>query len=391
MKNQGACHFLEVSRLDGWWLLYGWCLLPRKPQRQGVARGCNRPLRLVATLFRTFADNSRLITDDGIVSEISSWPASSLKPLDPELRPEVRAWVCGLRTVWEAAGLSIGQFAVRYPFDKGTISRYLSGQRVPGERHFLDMLLSALESSMQPVTPAVRDHLTGLQMSALQAAHPHEYRVRLVKDELEIALTSRLEAERYIRVLESQLAERNREIQEITEDRNRLRATLDMECARLTAEIEELAKDLDLARSRSARADQRCMELESVLDLMDQAHPDQRQEADVSRTVENPDWTRIVLHLFPPDDPYAVADFLSMLHRLGLREHAGELADRVVAHISDRRHSPDDMTKHDGLLPLLATMNRLGLDDQADKFSSLLGYTSCRCRRRSAPVEGRYS
>jgi hypothetical protein len=296
--------------------------------------------------------------------------------------------------IWQAAGLSLGQFAVRYPFDKGTISRYLGGHRVPGERHFLDMLLSTLDSNGQPVTPAVRDHLTGLQMRALQAAHPHEYRVRLVKDELDIALTSRLEAERYTRVLEEQLAERNREIQELTEDRNRLRAALDTDYARLTAEIERLARDLDLAKSRSARADQRCTDLESVLDLMDQAHPeDPRQDAYVQGAITYPDWGRIVLHFLPPDDPYAVADFLSMLHRLGLRDHAGELADRVIAHISDRRHSPDDMVKQDGLLPLLATMNRLGLDDQADRFSSLLGYASYRCRRRNAPasVEGRYS
>jgi transcriptional regulator with XRE-family HTH domain len=345
----------------------------------------------MATLFRRLADSTRWIIDDRFMAEIASLPNSGLKPLDPELRPEVRAWVHELRTVWQAAGLSMGQFAVRHPFDKGTVSRYLSGQRVPSDRHFLDMLLSTLESSMQPVTAAVRDHLTSLQMRALEAAHPHEYRMRLVKDELEIALTSKLEAERYARALEGQLAERNREITELIDDRNRLRATLDTEYTRLTGGIEELARDLDLARSRSASADRRCLELESVLDLMSLAYQEQHGEANVPHPNTYSDWGRIVLRLLPPDDPYAVADFLSMLHRLGLHDHAGELADRVVAHISDHYHSLDDMTKHDGLLPLLATMNRLGLEDQADKFSSMLGYTSRRSRRRNPPVEGRYS
>jgi hypothetical protein len=323
--------------------------------------------------------------------EISSWPASGLKPLDPELTPEVRTWVGELREVWQATGLSMGQFAVRYPFDKGTISRYLSGQRVPGERHFLDMLLSALESNRQPVTPTVRDHLTGLQMRALQAAHPHEYRVRLVKDELEIALTSKLEAERYARALAEQLAERNREIQELTVDSNRLRTALDADYARLTAEIETLARDLDLARSRSARTERRCLELESVLDFMGQTYPDQRREADVSQAMAYPDWCRIVMHLLPPDDLYAVADFLSMLYRLGLRDQAVELADRVVAHVSDRLHSPADSTRQDALLPLLATMKRLGLDEQADKLSVVLGYTGSHWKRRNTPVDGRFS
>jgi transcriptional regulator with XRE-family HTH domain len=333
------------------------------------------------------------------MSEVSSLPASALKPLDPDLRPEVRTWVDELRAVWQAAGLSMGQFAVLHPFDKGTISRYLSGHRVPGERHFLDTLLATLESYGRPVTPAVREYLTGLQMRALEAAHPYEYRVRLVKDELEVALTGRLEAERYARTLETQLAERNREIQELTEEKNRLRATLDAEYARLVQEIEKLAKDLELARSRSLRADQRCAELEAVLDLMDEAYADQDRARDRARgqvagvAPADPygDWGGIASRVLPLDDPYAVADFLSLLDRLGLRDHAGQVADRVIAHFGDRRHSADDMMNQDGLLPLLATMNRLRLYDQADKFSAMLGYASYRHLRRNSPVEGRFS
>jgi hypothetical protein len=332
------------------------------------------------------------MADDGIMPEISVLPASGLKPLDPDLRPEVRSWVDELRAVWQATGLSMGQFAVLHPFDKGTVSRYLSGQRVPGERHFLDTLLTTLDSYGRPVTPAVREYLTGLQMSALEAAHPHEYRVRLVKDELEIALTGKQEAERYARALEKQLADRNREVQDITEDRNRLRVTRDAEYARLIQEVEELSLDLDMARSRTVRAEQRCVELEAVLDLMDQAFPEER-DLGVAIPVAVPyqDWGRIAMRVLPPDDPYAVADFLSLLHRLGLRDQADELADRVIAYVGDKRHTPDDMTKQDGLLPLLATMNRLRMHDHADRFSALLGYASYhRCARRS-PVEGRFS
>jgi len=322
---------------------------------------------------------------------MSFLPASALKPLDPDLRPEVRVWVDELRVVWQATGLSMGQFAVLHPFDKGTISRYLSGHRVPGERHFLDTLLTALESYGRPVTPAVREYLTGLQMRALEAAHPHEYRVRLVKDELEVVLTGKLEAERYARALEGQLAERNREIQELTEDRNRLRASSDAEYARLMQEIEGLSNDLTLARSRSARADLSCAELEAVLDLIGQAYSDQAHDVDVPSAVRYADWGGIASRVLPLGDPYAVADFLSLLDRLGLRDYAGQLADRVIAHFSDRRHSPDDMMKQDGLLPLLATMNRLRLYDRADKFSALLGYSSYRHLRRNSPVAGRFS
>lgn len=323
--------------------------------------------------------------------EISTLPTSALKPLDPDLRPEVRLWVDELRAVWQATGLSMGQFAVLHPFDKGTISRYLGGHRVPGERHFLDTLLTTMESCGRPVTPAVREYLTGLQMRALEAAHPHEYRVRLVKDELEVALTGRLEAERYARSLEEQLSERNRDVQDLTEDRNRLRATMDAEYKRLIQEIDALSEDLTLARSRSVRADQRCAELEAVLDLIDPADADQGQDGGTSPAVPYADWGSIASRVLPLDDPYAVADFLSLLDRLGLREQAGQLAGRVTDHFSDRRHSSDDMMKQDGLLPLLATMYRLKLYDQADKFSALLGYSSYRHLRRNSPVEGRFS
>src|ERR1700743_106602 len=101
--------------------------------------------------------------------EMSFLPASVLKPLDPDLRAEVRVWVDELRAVWQATGLSMGQFAVLPPFDKGTISRYLSGQRVPGERHFLDTLLTTLESYGRPVTPPWRAYLVGLQRTPLRA------------------------------------------------------------------------------------------------------------------------------------------------------------------------------------------------------------------------------
>jgi hypothetical protein len=128
-----------------------------------------------------------------------------------------------------------------------------------------------------------------------------------------------------------------------------------------------------------------------VLDFMSETYPDQRQEATGAQAVTYPDWCRVVMNLLPPDDLYAVADFLSMLHRLGLHDQARELADRVIAHVSDMLHSPDEMLRQDALLPLLATVKRLGLDEQADKLSAVLGYTGSHWKRRNIPVDGRFS
>ena len=138
---------------------------------------------------------------------------------------------------------------------------------VPGQ------LLAIRADAGQPVTPAVREHVTGLHLRALQVAHPHQYRVRLVSDPLEIAVTGKVEAERYARTLEDQLAERNRQVSELAEDKGRLRAAWDADRADMQAEYERLAREISeitsqlrLARKRAARAEQRCQVLEGILD-----------------------------------------------------------------------------------------------------------------------------
>ena len=214
--------------------------------------------------------------DDGAMSDIARKPPADLRPLSPGLSAEVRDWVTELRVVWAAVGLSMNEFASVHPVDKGTVSRYLNGQRVPRDRWFLDKLLAIQADIGVPVTPNVREHLTGLQLRALEVAHPHEYRVRRVSDRLEIALTSRVEADRYARALEQQLAERNRQVRELADDKGRLRAAWDAdrvamqaEYERLVQEIGKITRQLDLARQREAQASRRCQHFEDLLEYLD--------------------------------------------------------------------------------------------------------------------------
>ena len=208
--------------------------------------------------------------------DIARKSPADLKPLASGLSAEVVDWATELRVIWAATGLSMNQFASLHPIDKGTISRYLNGQRVPRDRWFLDKLLAIQADYGQPVTPAVREQLAWLQLRALEVAHPHEYRVRRVHDELEIALTGKLEANRYARVLEEQLADRNRQVSELTEVKGRLRAAWDADrvamqadCERLTREIGQIAGQLHLARERADQAERRCQLFEDLLDHLD--------------------------------------------------------------------------------------------------------------------------
>jgi EAL domain-containing protein (putative c-di-GMP-specific phosphodiesterase class I) len=214
------------------------------------------------------------------MSDIACTPSAGVKPLGPGLSPEVVNWVIELRTVWAATGLTLNRFASVHPIDKGTISRYLNGQRVPRDRWFLDKLLAIQAESGKPATSAVREHLMRTHLRALQTAHPHEYRIRMISDELEIALTGKAEAERYARALEEQLAERNRQVQQLTDEKRYPRAaraagegTVQSDHDRLTQEIAGLTRQLRAARERAVQAELRCQQLEGLLDELDAHSP----------------------------------------------------------------------------------------------------------------------
>jgi hypothetical protein len=205
--------------------------------------------------------------------DIARKPPAGLRPLGAGLPVEVLEWTRALRVIWESTGWSVGRFASVNPIDKGTISRYLNGLRVPRDRWFLDSLFGILADDGKPVTPAVREHVTQLHLRALQAAHPHEYKVRKVSEELEIALTGKRRAERHARALEEQLARRRREVREPDDDKGRLRAAWDDDRTvrqagyeRDAREIREITSQLHLARERAAQAERRCRQLEGLFD-----------------------------------------------------------------------------------------------------------------------------
>lgn len=190
--------------------------------------------------------------------------------------------------------MSMRSFAASYPTHASTISRYLSGERVPQEHWFLDKLLAiqAAKKGM-PVSQGVRDHLVGLQLAALKAAHPHWYKARLVSDELETARTRLNEAERYARSLEERLAERLREIRLLTEQQDSLRAAWDADRvamdadrarfeehkARLEDEVGELRDHVVLAQQRSAEAKERYLQLEGDLEHLVALSPGAPEES----------------------------------------------------------------------------------------------------------------
>ena len=103
----------------------------------------------------------------------------------------------------------------------------------------------------------------------METAHPHGYQVRRANDELKIAITCQQEAERYARDLEGQIAERNHQIVELTEDKDRLQTAWNADYERLTREINEITEQLSLARERALQSERRCQLLEDLLDHLE--------------------------------------------------------------------------------------------------------------------------
>ncbi|MEV6979978.1 hypothetical protein AB0M95_01750 [Sphaerisporangium sp. NPDC051017] len=212
------------------------------------------------------------------MNEIARRPVE-LAPLSPELSPQVMAWAGELRAQFTALGMSISLFCRLNPIDKGTVSRYLNGKRVPADRWFLDQILTLRASAGTPVTDDVRAHLLKLQMTALKVAHPHEYRVRRANDELEIAVTSWHESKRYAQSLEQQLTERTRSLQDLLMENDRLRAAWDHDRTQYLQEVADLTQQLELARGRARQAERRVQALEELLDQLETQHPPQGEFA----------------------------------------------------------------------------------------------------------------
>ncbi|WP_395990490.1 hypothetical protein [Actinomadura sp. 9N215] len=227
------------------------------------------------------------------MTDIVPAPQDRWAPLNPKLNREIRTWVIELRRLFDATGLSINQFARLHPItDKGTVSRYLNGKRVPRQRWLLDQLLAYLTTVDKAVTPQVREHLIDLHRRALETAHPHGYRLHLIEDELQVTITRWKEAERYANDLEQQLTERSRQVEVLHAEQERIRAAwnddrsrmhaeyrrLGEQIAHLQLEIAALRDELSLARERAAQAEVQYQHLEARLEQMEAKAPDQLGE-----------------------------------------------------------------------------------------------------------------
>ena len=208
----------------------------------------------------------------------SSPSTSRLANLDPNLSPEAKAWAEELRKLWEDTDMSINRFLSESPLNlnKGTLSRYLSGKRVPGDPWLMNKLLDTMTAQGKESPPEVRENLTNLHLRALEKTHPHAYKVRQVSDQLQMAELEQHNAEQYADKLAEQLDDLTRQYNELTDQVSRLqldwnaeRAALQAEKNRLEQEISDLQDRLERTHQYISTAKQRRHQLAQTLDTLD--------------------------------------------------------------------------------------------------------------------------
>ncbi|MFF5188648.1 helix-turn-helix domain-containing protein [Streptomyces sp. NPDC000345] len=98
------------------------------------------------------------------------------------------SFVLRLRGLYEESGRpSLQAFAQAVGYSRGTISRFLSGERQP-KAHFLDRLFAALEDRTgHPVAEAVREETRRMYFESIRARAPAEYRLFQMEEQLKAA------------------------------------------------------------------------------------------------------------------------------------------------------------------------------------------------------------
>ena len=93
-----------------------------------------------------------------------------LHPLGENLPEECRAFAVELRKLFDGLGVSVRRYAARMFRDPSTISRYLSGTRVPPWEFVVDLLADLADCRGSAATPAAIEVVRMLHRAAVRTS-----------------------------------------------------------------------------------------------------------------------------------------------------------------------------------------------------------------------------
>jgi transcriptional regulator with XRE-family HTH domain len=209
--------------------------------------------------------------------------AQHLSGVPETVAPEIRDFAETLRLLFGALGMSLNRLAALLHSDPGTVSRYLSGKRIPPP-DFIDSLCKAVyDAKGSLVTPQVQELVHEQFLAALREHNPARYEVQRLTGLLQVAAHEKRQYQLTVNALEEAIASRNDKIYALELEGRQLRSAwaraeglLDEERKQrvhlqetidsLYAQVSLFKEQLHSAQRQAAEAEDRCRELEARLD-----------------------------------------------------------------------------------------------------------------------------
>jgi serine phosphatase RsbU (regulator of sigma subunit)/anti-sigma regulatory factor (Ser/Thr protein kinase) len=205
-------------------------------------------------------------------------------PAPPE--PEVDAFTTFLKQLFELLQTSLTRYAARCHRDKGTVSRYLSGSRIPPQDFVDNLLVHVSELKGQVVTEEVQQQARRLRLEALRVRNATAYELEVLRHRLSVVEEELHRAKVLERVLLKEVAgleaeaartqQRFRELedqwtaptapgQELQLSRVAQDDGADRRFEELERELSDLRAELARAQELKQKAEQECQRLEKQL------------------------------------------------------------------------------------------------------------------------------
>jgi transcriptional regulator with XRE-family HTH domain len=209
--------------------------------------------------------------------------------------------------------MSLNRLAALLHSDPGTVSRYLSGRRIPPPDFIEGLCKAVYDVKGSLVTSEVRELVHGQFLVALREHNPARYEVQRLSDLLQVAAREKRQYQITVAALEEAIASRNDKIyalelegrqlrsgwtrtDALLEEERKQRVHLQETIESLYTQVSQLKGQLLSAQRRAAEAEDRCRQLEARLDTAGALLHQENQQAEVAAlkvTAGNdtwPDW-----------------------------------------------------------------------------------------------------
>ncbi|MBL1096225.1 response regulator [Streptomyces coffeae] len=216
-----------------------------------------------------------------------------LHPLGDNLPEECRAFAVELRRLFDGLGVSVRRYAVRRHRDPSTVSRFLSGTRIPPWEFVFDLFTDLAARRGAAVTPAAIELMRDLHRAAVRTSRSPAHAMEILQVQLADADRAARCSLAHQDALGEVLLDRKHRIADLEVRLNQAEAAWATERARADAlerglpdreelikerdklerEVRRLSEELAEVRRRGRLAEDRCLVLERQLAVVEAQRP----------------------------------------------------------------------------------------------------------------------